>query len=462
MNRSAAHLSNRAAQRAWGFVQIRSVATAQAAKSKKKPLTNRQIVGELERNARNHNIEQSWKWYATLLHRCHNESQHSTASSSSPCPTRAVISRRMANSASIHLDAAHTAVFSTLSLKNHHGYTRHHMDELTLMVKDVLKSAANKQLAGGQINQLLGLFATSNNMEAARQLWQHAVLSGMPLDVANYNAYLNCMVFTKNYDLAFELVREMRESGRQPNSYTQQLLVRLYGLTGDLRSARGVFAFVCSFPGPADQAAARYTDGADQYWDNAVEDLNLCGPTVGLYNEMLDVLGMNGLVDEMHALFLRMLGLEPAASIADLVDGMASKKISVQNAPIVPNRDTFHTLIKWHAKYWDLDTAEALVQMMYMCGAQPVPKTLKLMVNRETAMRDAQRCGSLALKMATEYGVTPSQNVVRTLEWAVKKTEEMRAMVEEAESQRSSIFGLALDALSPKAWSEDKPTPAVD
>ncbi|KAJ2814298.1 hypothetical protein GGI24_006431, partial [Coemansia furcata] len=167
-------------------------------------------------------------------------------------------------------------------------------------------------------------------------------------------------IFTKEYERAFKVVEEITEAGLRPNVLTQSYLIRLYGQSGDLAAARRVF------------------DGVSG------------GGSVLAYNEMLDVLGMNGLVEEMRQLFLQMTGLSAFTSdLSELTADACQRAVSMA----IPNRETFHALIKWHSQYWDVDMATKYVRAMSEAfGIQPVAKTFKLIITHQTATREFQKC----------------------------------------------------------------------
>ncbi|KAJ1934946.1 hypothetical protein EC988_008645, partial [Linderina pennispora] len=276
-------------------------------------------------------------------------------------------------------------ILSVLNLKHVVSYTPYHASRMTERIKKVLKTVAESggALTSRDLNALLGYFASIKNSEAADHIWQYAALSGMPRDITNYNSYVNAKLVVGELDRALETIREIRRAGLQPNSYTQASLIRLYGLLGDLEAAKRVFGFACSSTKLAVWAEKfmQFVKKHIGYWQDSLEDANLSGPTVHIYNEMLDVLGMNGMVEEMRALFEEM----------------------VVEREIKPTRKSFEVMIKWHAKYWDMDSAEKYLEMMPGCKVQPTPATFKLLITPETATRDLNRCGKLAMEMTTKY-----------------------------------------------------------
>ncbi|KAJ2098826.1 hypothetical protein IW146_009897, partial [Coemansia sp. RSA 922] len=215
-------------------------------------------------------------------------------------------------------------------------------------------------------------------------------------------------IYVKEYERAFEVVKEISEAGLQPNASTKGFLIRLYGRTGDLAAARRVF------------------DGVSG------------GGAVLAYNDMLDVLGMNGLVDEMRQLFLKMTGL--AAFTNDLSELTADAYRQAVRV-VAPDRETFHVLIKWHSQYWDIDTATQYVRVMTeVFDIQPVAKTFKLIITPQTAVREFQKCASVGVLMGEKYGIEPPVYILRTLERAGKKLASMEEKIRKSEAQRSSVF----------------------
>ncbi|KAJ1665194.1 hypothetical protein EV178_003372 [Coemansia sp. RSA 1646] len=411
--------------------------------------SNGKVMRMLETNMRSHNIGESWRWYQELVSRNEREPRMSAP----PVPS-AVVPRRVANSAEMRMIRAHTCMLDTLCVKHQFGYNKLELRQLGVMAREVLGgiTRVGGTLSSTQANAIILLFTASGDAQAAHQVWQYAALSGLARDVTNYNSFIACLTAARQYDQAFALVQEMQSSGIQPNTLTQNLLIKLHGLTGNLQAAKDTFAFTCSFPGDLTKAATRYSDKKHSYWDDAVEDLCLCGGTVQTCNAMLDVLGMNGLVDEMHELLIRMCKLDTSAGVPgpDKITRMIqSGSFLLPRGPLAPNMDTFHTLIKWRSEYWDLDTAEQYVQLMDACGFAPVSKTFKLMITYKTVARDLQKCSELAFRMVSDYKIDPSPYLIKMLEWATEENDKMEESIRISEAQRpSSFLGFSLKSRS--------------
>ncbi|KAJ2788607.1 hypothetical protein GGI18_002862 [Coemansia linderi] len=319
-----------------------------------------------------------------------------------------VVARRSVNATSTHLPQLHSKVLGLLQPKLMHGYMRQDVDWLGERARQVVEQMGRSrlELTGDDVSNLLSCFV--GNTGAVDQVWQYATLSGVVRNIDCYNNYLNAKIFAKDYERAFHVLEEIAEAGLQPNVTTQAYLIRLYGLTGDLAAARRVF----------EQASGE--------------------GSVVVYNDMLDVLGMNGLVEEMRQLFLDMTGL--ASLVSDLSKLTADDCQRAQGA-VAPNRKTFHILIKWHSQYWDVDTAANYVRVMSEAfHIQPVAKTFKLIISPQTAVREFQKCASIGVLMGETYDITPPGYIVRTLERAAKQIADMEEMVRKSEAQRSSIF----------------------
>ncbi|KAJ2487052.1 hypothetical protein IWW47_005462, partial [Coemansia sp. RSA 2052] len=300
-----------------------------------------------------------------------------------------------------------------LQPKFRHGYTQRDIDRAGERAQHVVQNMGSGgiELTSEDVEHLLHCFV--HKAEAIDQIWQYATLSGVVRDIGCFNCYLNAKMWGKQYERAFAVVEEIVQAGLEPNEYTRTCLIRLYGLTGDLAAARRVF-------------------------DGEVSGKSSSSPSVHVYNAMLDVLGMNGLVEEMRHLFLQMTGLV-GRDLSELARGHGSGGVN-------PNRGTFHALIKWHATYWDVDTATKYVRVMSeVFGVRPVAKTFKLIITRKTAVREFQKCAATAVLMSEGHGVEPPGFVVRTLERASKQLADMEQKVKESEAQRSSVFSGLFD-----------------
>ncbi|KAI8323177.1 hypothetical protein GQ54DRAFT_258661 [Martensiomyces pterosporus] len=416
------------------------------------------MLCEFDKSIRNRDITQAWYLYSRLLQRSKKDEEKLEAQD--PLLEGKVVPRRLAKSPKLRVHALHSKLLSVLNLKGVRAYNSKFTEQLTERIKRVLSTVAAEggELSAGDLNHLLAYFASVKNDEAVDHVWQYAALSGMPRDITNYNAYVNAKIVIGQYEQALEAAREIRQVGLQPNTYTQACLIRLYGLTGDLQAARRVFNFVCSSAAGASSQAERHLARAHarvQYWQNAVDDLHLCGPNVYVYNEMLEVYGMNGLVDDMDMLLWRMLGMGEHVEMDQITAEAVEGARAAQTCK--PNRKTFHTMIKWHATYWDLKTAAKYMELMQIYGITPNAATFKLMITKDTAVRDLQTCGELALAMTTKYGIPPIRSVVNTLEVAAKKVKSMDEMIREAETQRSTLFpSLSLDGLSLAGTSKEE------
>ncbi|KAJ2793092.1 hypothetical protein H4R20_006646 [Coemansia guatemalensis] len=297
-----------------------------------------------------------------------------------------------------------------------------------------------------QVNQLLKFFATAQNGEGANHVWQYATLSGVALDITNYNSYINAAIATDQLGRAAEIVQEIRQRGLQPNTYTRASIIRLYGRLGDLTAARQAFGAACRHAEvPAGIAAVGICEtedawAAQAYWKNATEDMRVSGVNIHVCNEMLNVLGLNGLVDEMRNMAGHLLGMPNATTAAEISAALASGETPHTHRGLRPNIQTFHILVRWHAAYWDLDAAMEYARVMRNYGIDPVSKTLKLIVTAETAKRDVRKCSEISVAMRRELDVLVPGSVVRILERASEETRKMEEMVRQAELQRSTLF----------------------
>ncbi|KAJ2547380.1 hypothetical protein EV175_005245 [Coemansia sp. RSA 1933] len=421
---------------------------------KKPPLNreacNAEVMGRFMNSVRDHRISDAWKWYRVLAERSHGEGSEEEKG---VIPGQAV-ARRVANGMSVRMMTVYGNMLQALSIKDQFGYNREDLRQMVAMACEVLDSMAQMggTLSSAQLNWTMRLFAAAGDVKAAQAVWQHATLGGLARDVTNYNAFMACMVSANELDQAFALLREMAASGIQPNMMTQNMSIMLHGLAGDLQSARDVFSFVCSFPGPLANVHRRFTDASKhQYWHDSVEDLCLCGPRTATYNAMLDVLGMNGLVDEMHELLVRMCHIDTSngvPSAADITRMLQNGTFELPHRPLAPDRKTFHVLIKWRAQYWDLDTAEQYVRLMAACGIKPVPKTFKLMITPKTAEQQVDRCLELVELMAEEYNLEQPMSIIRMLDRATRSRDEMKEMIriseEEDKKHPTSFLGIPL------------------
>ncbi|KAJ2190174.1 hypothetical protein EV181_001188 [Coemansia sp. RSA 532] len=409
--------------------------------------TGRDLFNRMNSCIRDNDPSGAWLNYQQLLHMRTTEQPHSLNRSlfaQTPRP------RDLPLSARPYIHDAHSRILRVLHINSIHGYSRPHLDQLAQWAAQYVREAAadSHVLAASDVNTLLHVFAVQRNGTAADHVWQYATLTGVVADVTNYNAYINACLRAGNYGRAFEVVREMRERGVQPSTWTQAYLIRLYGETGDLESARREFARACR-NSPWTGVAETSSIGT-KYWQEKTDDHGVYGLGIGTFNEMLGVLGRNGLMSEMRDLFMRFTGLSVEATDGEL-------QARAQHTGLRPNAHTFHELIHWHATYWDMDTAVNIVRLMSKCGVRPVPKTLKLIVTPQTAERDVETCAQIAILLREEYGVQVSQSVVRIIETAREKAEEMEEQIKSAESQNptflqtlSNLTGLSGSAAPPK------------
>ncbi|PIA13264.1 hypothetical protein COEREDRAFT_94674 [Coemansia reversa NRRL 1564] len=408
--------------------------------------TGWEIFHQLQRSIQAGSMQQAWGYYSDLLKRRRQEQRLRKESTISD--RQAVLTREFAASAQAHIHEAHGRILSTLDLKHMHAYNQEHIEKLAKRVRIFLREMAGDGhvINSKQVNQLLGFFATARNGEGANHVWQYATLSGVALDITNYNSYINAAITTGQLDRAVEIIQESRQRGLQPNTYTRASIIRLYGRLGDLTAARQAFGTACRCAEvPAGIAAVGICETEDTwatqaYWKNATDDKRVSGVNIHVCNEMLNVLGLNGLVDEMRQMAGHLLGMPNTTTAADINTELASGKTPHTHRGLRPNIKTFHILVKWHAAYWDLDSAMEYVRVMQKYGIKPVSKTLKLIVTPDTANRDVRKCAEIAVAMRQELDVLISRSVVRILEHASKKTKKMEEMVRQAEMQRSTLF----------------------
>ncbi|KAI9476656.1 hypothetical protein BX667DRAFT_506820 [Coemansia mojavensis] len=397
-----------------------------------------QIFAAMKQEIEQNNTTKAWSFYQRLL-ALRNQELKSTQQQ----PSQSGISSAYASSALASINNAHMEISKILTLKNYHGYNsslvKHIRERLLVFLNESTKDGFI--LTTKQIKTMFRFFAATKDGIAADQVWQHLTLSGMVLDINHYHVYIHACIQAGNYDRAFAMIREIRERGIASNSYTQGLLIRLYGMTGDLQTAKEEFARACSnSPFPAISASSRDAFKPDvPYWRDAIRDARLCHVNIHLCNEMLDVLGRNGLMDEMKRLFLCVLGLDKATNSIDEI----SKQEMLQGVGlrgIKPNIQTFHLMIKWHAMYWDMEGAVSYVHLMSRYGINPVPKTLKLLIHRTTASRDYKQCAEIAMMVHDKYETMIPNSVIRNIETHQAKAMNMEKQIREAESQQTSIF----------------------
>ncbi|KAJ1648038.1 hypothetical protein J3B02_003938 [Coemansia erecta] len=398
---------------------------------KKALIQNDKMVGLLSASAHKHDIQAAWYWYQRLLRRLRQEK---TQSSFRVTTDTRVLSRQQDRSIS-----AHNIHGSILTCLNTHGlfcYGPKQLTALSDMVKQVLENlfSSGGKLTGKELVEILNIFAAAKQQEMVDRIWQYVALSRMPLDTASYNAYAGANILAKQYDRAFEVIREISAVGLQPNTYTKVLMIRLYGLTGDLNAARRVFDFVHqSVAGHA--SYSRLPD-----YISEANELGHCGPNVSVYTEMISVLGMNGLMDEMRELFLKLSGLPIDLPLNQITADIVADARRLDYQRMRPTIDTFHQLIRWHAQYWDIDTATRYIHLMPVFGIDPVPKSFKLIVTPENAARNLDKCVELAAGMR-EMGLEVPGSITRILGKARDKIEEMDEMVRVSMGQRSLVFG---------------------
>ncbi|KAJ2500357.1 hypothetical protein GGH96_002773 [Coemansia sp. RSA 1972] len=423
---------------------VRTLHTGSAAT---KGPTGRDLFERMNSCIRDNDPPGAWHNYQQLLHMRSFEQPLTNRSLFAQTPRP----RDLPLSAHPYIHDAHSRILRVLHINTIHGYSRAQLDQLAQWASQYVREAAadSHVLSASDVNTLLHVFAVQRNGTAADHVWQYATLTGVVANVTNYNAYINACLRAHNYGRAFEVVREMRERGVQPSTWTQAYLIRLYGETGDLESARREFARACRNSPWTGVNAGTNTVGT-KYWQEKTDDRSVFGLGIGTFNEMLGVLGRNGLMSEMRDLFVRFTGI-PIEAINDELKG------KIRHTGLRPNAHTFHELIYWHATYWDMDTAVNIVRLMSKCGVQPVPKTLKLMVTPQTAERDVETCAQIAILLREEYGVHVSQSVVRIIETAREKAEEMEEQIKSAEAQNptflqtlSNLTGLSGPTAPPK------------
>ncbi|KAJ1735467.1 hypothetical protein LPJ61_000533 [Coemansia biformis] len=357
----------------------------------------------------------------------------------------AVASQQSADSASTYVRQAHQRILEMLDVRLLGQYSHVQIGQLAKGASLFLREAAadGHVLSSKQLVRLFDFFAAAKNSEAADSVWQYATLTGIPLDITCYNAYLNALIFTDQNARALDIAKEIKARGLQPTAYTHACLIHLYGRSGDLEAARRQFGSACRSsqvpPGIGVEARQDAARPSQPYWYDAVDDMRLCGTNVYICNAMLEIYGANGMVDNMRLLFLQLLGLEGYAGDIDNV-GQEAVREAVKARGLRPVARTFHVMIKWHAAYWDMESAVKYVRLMSRCGVPPAPKTLKLLVTKATVKRDVAECARIALLMGSEYGVEVPRTIVQMIEAAAQKQAEMDEMIRQAEQQHVSIF----------------------
>ncbi|KAJ2742141.1 hypothetical protein GGI20_004692 [Coemansia sp. BCRC 34301] len=389
----------------------RVVSQAPEPTKKRRGARNIKLLAGLDKGLRTKDIGKTWYLYNRLLQR-DVHADDSVFGNKQP-----VMARRLVNTAHTHLQMVHSKILEALQPKYTHGYSQGDIDRVGERARLVVEKMGQSgvELTSEDVEHLINCFV--RNSEVVDQIWQFATLSGVVRDIGSFNSYLNAKMECRQYEHAFGVMEEIQQAGLQPSEYTYTRLIRLYGLTGDLAVARRTF-----------------------------DDMVLSSKcSVYVYNAMLDVLGMNGLVEEMRQMFLRMTGLSEFGS-RDLSELTAQSK---GMGLVEPNRATFHVLIKWHARYWDMDTATKYVRVMkQVFGVQPVAKTFKLMITTKTAVREFQKCAEVGVMMKEVYGIVPPEYIVRTLEQAERQLADMESKIKESETQKSSLFSSILDKLN--------------
>ncbi|KAJ2695483.1 hypothetical protein H4R19_005841 [Coemansia spiralis] len=418
-------------------------------------LSGREILDRLWHKIRCRSVFRAWWGYRRLVAESRRERQNQAIKGldSGARPEQAflgvVSSQRQAASARECVQEAHQRILEMLNVRHLSNYTRADLDMLSKEVGLFLSEAsADKQvLSSRQVMRLFNFLAAARNSEAVDNVWQYATLSGVPLDITCYNAYLNALSFTGQTARALDVAGELRTRGLQPNSYTYACLIGLYGQSGDLDAAVRQFRSACLsstvLVGLRNEARRALGKATQPYWHDAVNNTRLCGANIHICNAMLEVYGVNGMVQEMRLLFLQLLGMDGYTGGIATIDGEAARA-AAKSRGMPPVARTFHVMIKWHAAYWDMAAAVEYAQLMSRYGIPPTGQTLKLLVTQETVKRDVEACANVALLMSSEYSVEVPRNVVRLIEVAAQKRAEMDDMVRQAEGQHTSILsGLA-------------------
>ncbi|KAJ1878197.1 hypothetical protein H4R99_004919 [Coemansia sp. RSA 1722] len=393
-------------------------------------LQNDKMVGLLGSSAHKHDIQAAWYWYQRLLRRLRQEKKQTHATSPR------VLSRQQDRSVGAH--NIYSPILSALSIHTNPLYGEQQLNAIADMVHRVVETlfGNNGRLTGNELVAVINVFAAAGKQEMVDQIWQWAALSRMPRDTACYNAYAGAKIRAEQYDRAFDVIREISTVGLQPNTFTRVLLIKLYGLTGDLNAARRVFEFAQE----SVSGHAIHRRLPDYVTETSSSDLGHCGPSVALYNEMINVFGMNGLMDEMRELFLKLAGLPPSISLDQITqkDVLDARKLDYRR--IRPDQDTFHALIRWHARYWDVDMAERYLRLMPLFKVEKIAKSFLLIVTPDNAQRNLQKCVELVAEMRDE-GMEVSASTVGILQRASEKIAEMEEMVRISMGQKSTVFG---------------------
>ncbi|KAJ2772677.1 hypothetical protein IWQ57_001665 [Coemansia nantahalensis] len=425
-----------------GAGRATSQATSQAPGGK-------EILNKLSHSIRCRNVDSAWKHYRQLVAGSRRE-KYKAGSTSAVDPAGhafagVVSSQQRAASARECVREAHQRILEMLNVRHLGSYTAAQLEQLAKGVELFLREAAadSHALSSKQLVGLFNFFAAARSSAAVDSIWQYATLSGVPLDIACHNAYINALAFTGQTARALDAAGTLKTRGLQPTAYTYACLIGLYGQAGDLEAAVRHFRAACLSSGvPAGVGAEARQAGAVQpqpYWHDAISDTRLCGANIHVCNAMLDVYGANGMVQEMRQLFLRLLGLDGYTGGISTISREAARD-AVRARGIQPVAQTFHTMIKWHAAYWDLAAAVEYTHLMSRCGVPPTSRTLKLLVTKDTVQRDVAACANVAVLMGAEYNVEVPSNVVRLIETAAQKRAEMDEMVRQSETQHSSIL----------------------
>ncbi|KAJ2369463.1 hypothetical protein IW150_005149 [Coemansia sp. RSA 2607] len=404
---------------------------------KRRRMTNVQMVARLDTTARRHDIPSAWRWYQLLQQRRTRETTQPTQSTTLPHPphdTR-IVPRRQQHSAQSY--ALEDKMLSALTHKRLGYYTPADLSTLRQMATTLVNTLHRRggTLSPALLVQLLDVCAADGKEGGllADALWQRAALDGVR-DAACWNAYANTRVRAGHAGEAAEVVREVDGGGAGvcPTAYTRALEIRLHGAAGDLAAARRVFETVrAGIPG-----VRRTAD----YTRNGIGLSGLVALNTGTYDAMLDVLGMNGLLDEMQTLFFDLCGHPSAKSLDHLVQIVSRFPYASSRRRLRPRMSTFRSLIRWHAKYWDVSGCVTWIESMHVFGLRPDAAILRSVVTPENAVRELQACGALALRLAEHYGVETPVEVVRTLERAAKKVARMHDQVRAAMGQPSTLW----------------------
>ncbi|KAJ1911446.1 hypothetical protein H4219_005936 [Mycoemilia scoparia] len=296
------------------------------------------------------------------------------------------------------------------------------------------------------VNHLLSFFARIRSVDMVEQVWQRAVLNGVELDVRSYNNLINAYINSgdvNNYKKVWAIWETMKRDGNldgvRPNVFTYNALIRLHGKLGDIKSAVEMFRLIS-------RSGSDNTRG----YDNMGTAMK---PNIYTFNALLEAFGQNQRLEEARTLFN-----------SYIITPKRHDKFKKLGLPIVsvgggictqPNQDTFHILIKHHAKNGEMEHVQYYLDLMasksYFSHIKPTHQTLKLIFNREVAMKDFGFVINLTTWVKENLSIEPKMSMIESLERAWDRIQEKKA----AEEQQKQIQATQKAALQHQIFSDN-------